>query len=205
MKPILVSQRVDVIPSYGERRDALDQRWAPFLERCGLLAVPVPNDAAISLPLAHAVSPVGILFTGGNDVPAIGSDAPERDATEDALLAWARQHACPVMGVCRGMQFIAARLGGTLTKVGGHIATRHIVSFVDHTDEVNSYHGVAVKTLGPQCSPIAVDGDGFIEAFRHESEPIGGIMWHPEREAPYRPKDIQLVTKFFSTGQLAFS
>jgi hypothetical protein len=31
MKSVAVTQRVEVVPTYGERRDCLDQAWAKFL------------------------------------------------------------------------------------------------------------------------------------------------------------------------------
>lgn len=55
-KIVLVSQRVDVVASYGERRDALDQRWAEFLAGLGYLAVPVPNHPAAAAALAAAAA-----------------------------------------------------------------------------------------------------------------------------------------------------
>jgi len=43
MSCIAVTQRVDVVQAYGERRDALDQRWQEFLRRCELVPLPCPN------------------------------------------------------------------------------------------------------------------------------------------------------------------
>lgn len=35
---------MDIIADYGERRDALDQRWAFFLRETRALSFPVSND-----------------------------------------------------------------------------------------------------------------------------------------------------------------
>ena len=53
-----------------------------------------------------------MVLTGGNDLAALGGDAPERDATENALLDAAESRRLPVIGVCRGMQVIQAALCG---------------------------------------------------------------------------------------------
>ena len=45
MKAVAVTQRVSVIPAYGERRDCLDQAWTKFLAACGLLPVVLPTFA----------------------------------------------------------------------------------------------------------------------------------------------------------------
>jgi putative glutamine amidotransferase len=42
----------------------------------------------------------GIVLTGGNDLTAYGGDAPDRDATETALLDFAERRNLPVLGVC---------------------------------------------------------------------------------------------------------
>ena len=43
MKTVLYTQRVEVVKSYGERRDCADQNIARFLSTCGFLPLPVPN------------------------------------------------------------------------------------------------------------------------------------------------------------------
>ena len=66
----------------------------------------------------------GFLFTGGQDVSpeiysarkirACGECSPERDAMETLLLKSTMQLDKPILGICRGIQFINASLGGTL-------------------------------------------------------------------------------------------
>ncbi len=43
MKAVGVTQRVELVADYGERRDCLDQAWTQFLAACGLLPVLLPN------------------------------------------------------------------------------------------------------------------------------------------------------------------
>src|SRR5579884_3147277 len=114
MKTIAVSQRVSVVPDYGERRDCLDQAWTRFLAACGLIPVLIPNVTETALALCEAASVSGLLLTGGNDLHSLGGDAPERDEVENALLEWAEQRGLPVLGVCRGMQIIQRRYGSPL-------------------------------------------------------------------------------------------
>ena len=51
MKAVAITQRVSVVPVYGERRDCLDQAWTKFLAACGLLPVLVPNVTQAALAL----------------------------------------------------------------------------------------------------------------------------------------------------------
>lgn len=199
---IAISQRVDVIAGRGERRDALDQRWAGFLGSCGLVSVAVPNDPEMAAAVLAAVEPVGILLTGGNDLVDYGGDAPERDATETALIRYAIEHRRPLLAVCRGLQMLMHHFGGTLVPVTGHAGTDHPVAFTDgHTDTVNSYHNWGFRKVPKGFAVWATDAEGGVEAVRHESLPLFGMLWHPERSFPFRPTDIALVRQHFGFPQ----
>ena len=181
MRPVAVSQRVDIVPRRGERRDALDQSWTRLLAACGLVAVPVPNDPDVAAAMFAAIGSAGLLLTGGNDLARYGGDAPERDETERLLLQLARERRLPVMGVCRGMQVIQDAFGVPLRRVEGHVAVRHPV---DGIRTVNSFHGFGATTTVPALEVLAHAADGVVEAIRHADEPIVGQMWHPERLRP---------------------
>lgn len=195
---IAVTQRVDIIDAYGERRDGLDQRWTDMLAACGLVALPMPNQPTMALALVEAVRPAGVLLTGGNDLAAYGGNALERDHTETALVAWARRLGLPVLGVCRGMQLLLWQAGATLDEVTGHVACRHGVSLTDGSRRtVNSFHRWAVRRLPEDWTAEAIGDDGVIESARHRSESLLGLMWHPERDDPFVSNDLNLIRHHF--------
>lgn len=207
---LAISQRVDVIGNYGERRDALDQAWYDLLAQLPVTLLPVPNASTpIDSWLAN-LEPEGVLLTGGNDLAQLseGSNkAPERDATEQALLAYAHRHKLPVLGVCRGAQFMNQFLGGSIVQVDNHIAVRHRVESVDPNSdlfsgvtEVNSFHGwgIAPDGLASQCITCVLSEDSTVEAFRHKTLPWVGMLWHPEREpTPYSASDRKVLRHLF--------
>lgn len=200
LRPVLISQRVDVIAGRNERRDALDQRWHNLLQACGLFAIAVPNRAAGLPDLVLATRPGGVILSGGNDIAAYGGDAPERDATEAALIGWAAAERKPLLAVCRGLQFLAHHFGAKLERLEGHAGTRHNVALRDGgTDDVNSYHDWGFRDAPRDFAVEATAPDSSIEAMRHDSLPLRGIMWHPEREAPFREKDVALIRRHFGT------
>jgi putative glutamine amidotransferase len=197
MKTVGVTQRVTVVPAYGERRDCLDQAWTKFLATCGLLPVLLPNHAETALALCETIGVAGLVFTGGNDLAELGGDAPERDATELTLLEWAEREELPVLGVCRGMQVIQRHFRNALARVEGHVAHVQTVLVKGKPREVNSYHNFGARDARPPLDVWAMADDGVIEAVRHSSRPMTGIMWHPERLTPFSPADVELFQRVF--------
>ena len=157
----------------------------------------------------------GFLLTGGHDVspelygaqrlPVCGACSPERDRMESALLNLAMAADKPVLGICRGVQFINAALGGTLwqdlpsqrpSPVDHHQSPpydvpAHSVSVLPGTPlaaaigagerRVNSYHHQAVRDLAAPLRAMAVAEDGLVEALWHPAHRfLWGVQWHPE-------------------------
>lgn len=155
----------------------------------------------------------GLLFTGGQDVaPAIyGMEdqtgktelAELRDSLEIRVLELALRRDMPLFGICRGLQFINAFLGGTLYQ---DLPTQHL-SDTTHSQgrpysqpvhrvelqgalkellgrqtlQVNSLHHQAIKELAPELQTMALSEDGLIEAVCLPSKKfVWAVQWHPE-------------------------
>lgn len=195
---VLFTQRVEIVESYGERRDCADQNISEFIYKCGFLPIPVPNKAFLVKSMMETLEPAGIVLTGGNSLVKYGGNAAERDETDRALIECAIEKNIPVYGFCRGMQSIIDYFGGILQNVSGHVAVRHDV---DGTivREVNSFHNQACIELSEETGLIvlAKTADGVIEAIKHHKYPIVGTMWHPEREMPFCDIDIMTVKNLF--------
>lgn len=185
---VVVTQRVELVASHGERRDALDQGWATLLSAIDCDLAPMPNHPGMAVSLARRLNPALLILSGGNGVtPDKPGHAQERNATEAALLDWAGAEGVPVLGVCRGFQFMNVHLGGRLGPVSGHVARNHAISSrTGLFPEVNSYHdyGIIARDLAPSLEVVATASDGTVEAARHRTFPWIGIMWHPERTMP---------------------
>lgn len=157
----------------------------------------------------------GILFTGGQDVSpniyhedaleGIVSCCRQRDVMELIVLKQAIKEDKPVLGICRGIQFINSALGGTLyqdlmlqhpSNINHHQSPPydepvHKVSIVENTPLndclgkneilVNSYHHQAIKELSPKLKEMAISSDGLVEAvYMPESKFLWAVQWHPE-------------------------
>lgn len=197
MKGLALTMRVEVSQPHGERRDALDQRWHRFLAACGLYAMPAPNHPESALAILEGAA--GLILSGGNDLVRFAGDAPERDTTEQVLLEAALARNLPVIGVCRGMQFLADHFGCVLAALPDHIGTRHSVGAITEGPSrmVNSFHNYGITAPGDAMIPLAVAPDGSIESFSHQALPVHGIMWHPEREDIPQAEDTALFREIF--------
>ena len=94
-----------------------------ILEAGGLpLMLPLTDDREVIRQMTDQCD--GFLLTGGQDVspelygekrlPQCGECSPERDRMEKMLLEEVLHKNIPVLGICRGIQFLNAALGGTL-------------------------------------------------------------------------------------------
>lgn len=203
-----VSLRVDRAPGHGEVRDGLAHDWFACFEQWGVTPILVPNRAPADVAWLEDLAPDVVLLTGGNTPIAGGGVADdasaERDATEEALLDFARRHRIPVLGVCRGAQFIASRFGATLRPVDGHVATSHGIEWRRgpdvHRTHVNSFHGwaLASEDFPDALRVLAMADDGTVEAFEHVEESIAGVVWHPERPGADDPVLVEYVDRFLA-------
>lgn len=163
----------------------------------------LPNLGGDTAEYAVAWGLDGFVLTGGND---IGS-SPQRDRSEEALLRLALEQGFPVLGVCRGLQFIQSYFGGRLRDCAreNHVAQRHSIVGVPGTrllegrHLVNSFHGQAVAgaELAAPLQAFALSEEGWVEGLFHPAAPIIGVQWHPERESDVQPLDLWLVRQLF--------
>ncbi len=197
------------------------------------------GGAPIMLPLTDSEEVIkraaelcdGLLLTGGQDVSpdvydrerlsCCGELCPARDREEALLLDLFLKNDLPVLGICRGIQFLNAHLGGTLyqdlkTQYGDTVEHRmsppydrsiHTVSLVKGTplhsllgtDEisVNSYHHQAVKRLAKPLCESALSCDGLIEGvFMPDKKFVWAIQWHPEFSYKKDDTSIKILKAF---------
>ncbi len=126
------------------------------------------------------------------------------DDMEIALFEAFAKRKKPILGVCRGIQLINVALGGTLmqdVEEEVQCLTVHAEVYKKATDfhpvsaregslfeklfgsnfTTNSFHHQALKDCGSGLIPTVTTEEGIIEAVEHESLPILGVQWHPER------------------------
>ena len=177
------------------------------------VVIPSYDDEKALVSLLDSLD--GIVLSGGADIdpdylneePIDGiSINPRRDAQELMLVRLATDRHIPVLGICRGIQMLAAALGGKLYQ---DIRTQHGSDSMEHSQSiarglpshevriekdsllyslmgteilaVNSFHHQAVREVPVGFRVTAVAPDGIIEAMESTAfRPILGVQWHPE-------------------------
>lgn len=182
----------------------------------GCVVIPVPNSICNAMTWLDALNPNVVILSNGNDLGV----EEIRDECERKVMLWAVGKEKPLLGVCRGLQFINCYFGGGLTtdlnkEVSmNHVAEHHVVSITHSAfsrllndsaaaGTVNSYHnqGVQVDELAPGLTAFATTADGTIEGLVHDSKPIMAVQWHPERDGNDHALGSVLVRKFFQEGR----
>ena len=177
------------------------------------LMLPLTSDEENLQQLAEEMD--GFLYAGGQDISPnlyaqrrsgmCGQCCRERDEMEAILFRMVYEQDKPLLGICRGIQYINVVMGGTLYQdlpsehpsdtehhqMPPYDVSVHSVKIVrdsplykllkKETLMVNSYHHQAVRTLAPKVSAMAVSEDGLLEAvYVPNKKFIWGVQWHPE-------------------------
>lgn len=207
-----------VIGISGNFRDGdctLAEAYWSSIEAAGGVPVIIPpfdNPEAIS-KLVDSVD--GIVLSGGADIDPdyLGEEPLEgisinakRDFPELLLVKLAVNRRVPILGICRGIQILAAALGGELyqdirtqhgpdslqhSQSGARHERTHSVTLAENSIlrsifhqeclDVNSFHHQAVKKVPDGFKATATAPDGIIEGMESvRFRSIIGVQWHPE-------------------------
>ena len=183
----------------GRKSDALN--YVNYVKRLSCTPVQTlsPGEAAtcdmLLLPGGGDITPAFY----GEEINGSFSIDSELDVLQIQAFEYAMQRKMPVLGICKGMQLISVALGGTMVQDipnpevhrasnGDQYHSTRIQkgSFLWdlYGDEAvtNSSHHQRVKQLGKGLIPIQwCSTDNCLEGIVHESLPIVGVQWHPER------------------------
>jgi len=222
MKNILISQRIS--SQNGDPMDSLEQSYINYYRDLGFNLIPVPNiPERVSQIFKEQGQIGGIILSGGGGISTgFYGDCKdkdnelikERDLTEEELVRLAIENKIPLLGECRGMQFLNVCFGGRLVDdikndyqtTIEHVGETHEViianGYLGINPErivVNSYHnsGISEEGLSNELKSFAKSSDGLVEGFYHRDYKIAGVMWHPERSGCSKGFNERIIKSLF--------
>ena len=198
MKKIMIAAWVTPDDQYENYINALDKLGAePFIS----LELQDLDDAD-GLLLPGSPQDMNPKLWGAEDI--CSNDINDQlDEIQWVLLEKAVQQKKPVLGICRGMQFINVYFGGTLIQdlpdaevhKAGEPEKYHEVFIAEETalyelygkrTETNTRHHQGAGEIGRGLKVSGIwlaEGGPVVEAVEHPELPIIGVQWHPERMA----------------------
>lgn len=225
---ILMSARETLLSAYSVITLGNNDEYSIYIKKAG--GIPATFMAYSQEEAEEAAFLAdGLLITGGADVdPALYGEIntashpgdPLTDSSDLYLYEAFKKAGKPILGICRGIQLIAAAEGAKLiqdlpplnTGVNHNMwtnpgpfardATAHECTFVKGTKlheifgglyPVNSYHHQALLEVPERYKESARSADGIIEAI--ENEQVIAVQWHPERLVN-DPKHLALAKEF---------
>lgn len=232
MRPV-----IGIVPLYDEEKDSywMLPGYMKALEECLSIPVMLPLTEDKTELLYFIRTCDGLLLPGGQDVdpafygeerlPACGPICPAKDRMEGILLDAAVRLDKPVLGICRGLQFLNAHTGGTLYQDlptehpglchrmerpydrGAHPVTVErkspLYEIVGSTEySVNSCHHQGIRDLSPLLCAAATAPDGLVEAaWMPGKHFILGVQWHPEWLYQKDPAAMRLFEAFVKAAK----
>lgn len=213
MKFVLLTQR-EITDKYGEKTDVMESSYIRYFTELGYVPLAVSNFIKNTDIFFEKSDISAVVLTGGGSLPTkyydkdYGYDIQKnRDLKETELIKLCLKNNVPLLGICRGMQFINGYFGGKVLQLSGLKEERptgkdHIVCFKEQTLIVNNYHndGIYKHDLSPKLISVYEDTvNGTVESFISQKYRILGVQWHPERrfsDTVSREKTKAMIKKF---------
>ena len=195
--PVSMSDKAEMAPAadmhvvafdYGIKRNILRH-----LVQIGSRVTVVPANTSSEDVLA--LKPDGVFLSNGPGDP----EPLERQAGEVKKLVGK----VPVFGICLGHQILGLALGGKTYKLkfGHHGANHPVLNRSTGKVEITSQnHGFCVNPESLRDSDVEIThmnlNDDTVEGFRHRSEPVFCVQYHPE--AAPGPHDSNYLFREFA-------
>ena len=155
-----ITQRVCPQQEYNSERFCLDREWASFMNKVETFTlIPlIPIEKNIEC-YWNSLNLKAIIFSGGNDLSFMNPTPQNilRDQYEKKLLKWSLKNSLPIVGICRGMQFIANFFGATiyLNSENTHVNSKHNLTW--HHTEIKTNKFKKFIDQSSYTAPIVVN------------------------------------------------
>lgn len=193
----IITQR-EASDDFGGLVDILESNYVHYFESLGMELIIISNFHKNINDYLKNIDYDFVILTGGGSVPPdfyegehVDFNQKNRDSTEKMIIETALKSEIPIIGICRGMQFINGIFGGKISKLSNLKVKRPIgidhsvIVGNNHTINVNNFHndGIIIDNLAKNFEMIALDHENrIVEAFYSRNLRTLGLQWHPERK-----------------------
>ena len=222
---------IGITPYKNDEGEYVPQGYSKGIEHIGADALVISRSTPLEQVEQIVVGLDALLIPGGVDVdpayygaekePECGNPDLALDALQTRLFNAAVKRRMPILGICRGCQFINVAMGGTLIQdipkrfgtlhqmPKGHSSPfYHDVKMVPDTMlheimgkdiPVDSYHHQCIDRLAEGLVASAYAPEGFIEAIEAPVQSgmfLMAVQWHPEITLDADAYSIRIFERF---------
>lgn len=202
MKNFLLSSEIK-INSYKKNFLSVNIEWYNYLRTLNINPILYYNERKKINIDKNYKKIDGVILSGGGDLYKISKKKKDadRDEFELNLIDYAIKKKLPIIGVCRGFQLFANKIGCELSKIDNHYGNSHtLIQSSKKLMKVNSFHKYKIVDHNSILNVIASFKDS-IEIATYKKYNFLGLMFHPERKN-YDQIKVNLLIKKFLLKQL---
>ncbi|TAJ44638.1 glutamine amidotransferase-related protein [Methanofollis fontis] len=142
-------------------------------------------DAGIKVHTLHYTQFDGAIPASVRGVILCGTAMADNGFSADIeRFGWIRECTVPVLGICAGMQVIAAVFGGSIVPgtAIGMTEVRPVRSggLLGGRERFNAYELHSSSVRPPEDFIVCAVSDGGVQAIQHPEKEIYGVLFHPE-------------------------
>ena len=226
------------------RRFYLGRDYSEAVERCGgvplhLSLIPKADyitaalDGLDGILLPGCNTDIDPFYYGEEPHHKLGMVIPEKDQTDQLVLAEVEKRNLPLFAICYGMQALNVSRGGTLMQDiesqmpksikheqgmpqtrnshtleianGSILSSLNSVRTAKRAIRVNSSHHQAIKKVGKNLKAVAWASDGIIECVQdsRKNRFAFGVQWHPEITAEFDLVSTEIFELFVEKSRFS--
>ncbi len=199
--------RLVLVNNYKDREKG--QKALSNLARCTGQSLEMVEHGARDLGERLAELEPSLVFLSGSEYLLSRPGTRERFREEIELV---RECPFPILGICFGHQLIGRAFGVGMSDLGQMVHRFEPVNLLDHhplfdglptTITVAESHRQALDSVPEGFLLLARSATSSIEAICHESLPVYGLQFHPERADEDHPHGQRIIQNLVGLSETA--
>ncbi len=182
---------------------SLSKDWIDYASKIGVNLI--PYDYNFKKLKLNKIKIDGLILSGGNNLSTLKKNKENlfRDNHEIKIFKYCLNNKIPILGICRGFQFISSYYKSKIRKCKKHVRTYHKIdinnsNYVNSKKlHINSFHNFCIFELLNEFKIISICKDKSIEIAECPEKKILCFMFHPERKNFTQKSIDKYILNFF--------